>query len=176
MKRKAKRQRTPRTESLADPEERLREASARRATSPALSGGDVDADWRRAESAGEEAVGGMVTSPIRTSSMRSAGHSAWSGHRTLRCVARKSYCTTVIGAAGNSSATPRTRAVNRTVSHPATVSEPIRRRPANPNGPGRGAETLRLLLTGVYVGARCSAAIAIAGGRSTDQIQKDAMR
>jgi hypothetical protein len=66
MKRKARRHRTPRTrtpEPLADAEELLREATTRRATSPALSGGDVDADWPRAESAGEEAVGGTVATP-----------------------------------------------------------------------------------------------------------------
>jgi hypothetical protein len=33
------------------------------ATSPKLSGGDVDADWRRAASVGEEAVGGTVMTP-----------------------------------------------------------------------------------------------------------------
>jgi hypothetical protein len=33
------------------------------ASSPALSGGDVDADWERADSAGEEAVGGTVATP-----------------------------------------------------------------------------------------------------------------
>jgi Family of unknown function (DUF6335) len=33
------------------------------ATSPKLSGGDIDADWRRAASVGEEAVGGTVTTP-----------------------------------------------------------------------------------------------------------------
>jgi hypothetical protein len=32
-------------------------------TSPVLSGGDVDADWQRAESTGEEAVGGSVATP-----------------------------------------------------------------------------------------------------------------
>jgi hypothetical protein len=32
-------------------------------TSPRLSGGDVDADWRRADSVGEEAVGGSVATP-----------------------------------------------------------------------------------------------------------------
>jgi hypothetical protein len=32
-------------------------------TSPALSGGDLDADWTRAQSSGEEAVGGSVTTP-----------------------------------------------------------------------------------------------------------------
>jgi hypothetical protein len=32
-------------------------------TSPRLSGGDVDADWQRADSAGEEAVGGSVATP-----------------------------------------------------------------------------------------------------------------
>jgi hypothetical protein len=50
---------------MADAAELLREAGARRATSPALSGGDVDADWRRAESTGEEAVGGTVATPDR---------------------------------------------------------------------------------------------------------------
>jgi len=33
------------------------------ATSPKLSGGDVDADWKRAASVGEEAVGGSVATP-----------------------------------------------------------------------------------------------------------------
>jgi len=32
-------------------------------SSPKLSGGDVDADWQRAASAGEEAVGGTVATP-----------------------------------------------------------------------------------------------------------------
>jgi hypothetical protein len=32
-------------------------------TSPELSGGDVDADWQRADSVGEEAVGGTVATP-----------------------------------------------------------------------------------------------------------------
>jgi Family of unknown function (DUF6335) len=32
-------------------------------TSPKLSGGDVDADWERAASVGEEAVGGTVATP-----------------------------------------------------------------------------------------------------------------
>lgn len=32
-------------------------------TSPLLSGGDLDADWARAQSSGEEAVGGSVTTP-----------------------------------------------------------------------------------------------------------------
>lgn len=31
--------------------------------SPALAGGDVDADWKRADSVGEEAVGGSVETP-----------------------------------------------------------------------------------------------------------------
>jgi len=33
------------------------------ATSPKLTGGDVDADWKRAVSVGEEAVGGSVATP-----------------------------------------------------------------------------------------------------------------
>lgn len=32
-------------------------------TSPKLTGGDVDADWERADSDGEEAVGGSVATP-----------------------------------------------------------------------------------------------------------------
>ncbi len=32
-------------------------------TAPELSGGDVDADWERAASVGEEAVGGTVATP-----------------------------------------------------------------------------------------------------------------
>jgi hypothetical protein len=32
-------------------------------TSPALSGGDIDADWTRAQSSGEEAPGGSVMTP-----------------------------------------------------------------------------------------------------------------
>lgn len=32
-------------------------------TSPVVSGGDVDADWQRAESSGEEAVGGSAATP-----------------------------------------------------------------------------------------------------------------
>lgn len=32
-------------------------------TSPRLTGGDVDADWQRADSDGEEAVGGSVATP-----------------------------------------------------------------------------------------------------------------
>ena len=63
MKRKAKRQRIPVT-ALADPAasdlERLGERPAGQEGSPRLSGGDVDADWRRAESVGEESVGGTV--------------------------------------------------------------------------------------------------------------------
>ena len=31
--------------------------------SPELTGGDVDADWQRADSVGEEAVGGSVATP-----------------------------------------------------------------------------------------------------------------
>jgi len=41
-------------------EEELEEHTA---TSPELTGGDVDADWQRAGSVGEEAVGGTVATP-----------------------------------------------------------------------------------------------------------------
>jgi hypothetical protein len=41
----------------------LAERLAHPESSPLLSGGDLDADWARAESAGEEAVGGSVSTP-----------------------------------------------------------------------------------------------------------------
>ncbi len=40
-----------------------RERADYHATGPELSGGDLDADWRRADSVGEEAVGGSVATP-----------------------------------------------------------------------------------------------------------------
>lgn len=41
----------------------LRELSERTGVSPADTGGDVDADWQRAQSSGEETVGGSVATP-----------------------------------------------------------------------------------------------------------------
>ena len=41
----------------------LREVLEHHETGPAASAGDVDADWQRAESSGEEAVGGSVSTP-----------------------------------------------------------------------------------------------------------------
>ncbi len=45
--------------------ERLTEKELRQytSTSPRLTGGDLDADWRRADSVGEEAPGGTVATP-----------------------------------------------------------------------------------------------------------------
>jgi hypothetical protein len=40
-----------------------RERDEHHSVSPRLTGGDVDADWQRAESDGEEAVGGSVSTP-----------------------------------------------------------------------------------------------------------------
>jgi hypothetical protein len=40
-----------------------RNEGAYTSTGPELSGGDPDADWRRADSVGEEAVGGTVATP-----------------------------------------------------------------------------------------------------------------
>jgi Family of unknown function (DUF6335) len=46
------------------PERRvLEERDEHTDTSPTLSGGDPDADWQRAQSVGEEAVGGSVKTP-----------------------------------------------------------------------------------------------------------------
>jgi hypothetical protein len=53
----------------ADSEERgrtvalLREVTDHHETGPAASAGDVDADWQRAQSSGEEAAGGSVSTP-----------------------------------------------------------------------------------------------------------------
>ena len=49
-----------RTDRQRQAEEELAEHTS---TSPELSGGDVDADWQRADSVGEEAVGGSVATP-----------------------------------------------------------------------------------------------------------------
>ena len=43
--------------------ELLRELSEHTGVSPTDTGGDVDADWQRAQSSGEEAVGGSVATP-----------------------------------------------------------------------------------------------------------------
>ena len=43
--------------------ELLRELSEHTGVSPADTGGDVDADWQRAQSSGEETVGGSVATP-----------------------------------------------------------------------------------------------------------------
>ncbi len=40
-----------------------RDMNAHTGENPELSGGDVDADWRRADSVGEESVGGSVPTP-----------------------------------------------------------------------------------------------------------------
>jgi len=48
-------------------DERARDEAEQTATSPALTGGDVDADWRRADSVGEEAPGGTVATPDQDS-------------------------------------------------------------------------------------------------------------
>jgi Family of unknown function (DUF6335) len=48
----------------SDPELRAIEDTGQySSTSPELSGGDLDADWRHADSSGEEAVGGSVATP-----------------------------------------------------------------------------------------------------------------
>ena len=48
----------------SDVEREVEEGTRRySSTSPALSGGDLDADWQRADHVGEEAVGGSVATP-----------------------------------------------------------------------------------------------------------------
>lgn len=72
MKRTARKRRpgrrpAPERAGLAEPRgeavESLRERQTHPETTPALSGGDVDADWQRAYSSGDEAVGGSVATP-----------------------------------------------------------------------------------------------------------------
>jgi len=41
----------------------LRDLTEHHETGPAASAGDIDADWQRAQSSGEEAVGGSVSTP-----------------------------------------------------------------------------------------------------------------
>jgi Family of unknown function (DUF6335) len=41
----------------------LRDVTERHETGPAATAGDIDADWQRAQSSGEEAVGGSVSTP-----------------------------------------------------------------------------------------------------------------
>ena len=57
----------PARETILLKDDREREAEEERreytATSPRLTGGDVDADWQRADSVGEEAPGGTVATP-----------------------------------------------------------------------------------------------------------------
>jgi hypothetical protein len=59
----ARRRTTTRTAERGGVTPILEELEAHRDTSPRLSGGDVDADWSRGESSGEETVGGSVATP-----------------------------------------------------------------------------------------------------------------
>ena len=71
-KRRSVKRRSPRPRTVPLPEEfedrgeivqMLREMVIHGETSPALTGGDLDADWMRAHLSGEEAVGGSVATP-----------------------------------------------------------------------------------------------------------------
>ena len=57
----------PALETVSEPSDRERAAVAElreyTSSSPALTGGDPDADWQRADSSGEEAPGGTVATP-----------------------------------------------------------------------------------------------------------------
>lgn len=65
MKRKARRTKKARAggEDRGEVGKLAEEIVGHRETSPALSGGDVDADWQRAAASGDEAVGGSVATP-----------------------------------------------------------------------------------------------------------------
>ena len=55
--------RRPANETGEDREAPMPAPAGRPGTGPSLTGGDVDADWSRADSVGEEAVGGSVATP-----------------------------------------------------------------------------------------------------------------
>ncbi len=57
------RQLTAEAENRGAAGELLRLVEERHETGPAVSGGDIDADWQRGQSSGEEAVGGSVATP-----------------------------------------------------------------------------------------------------------------
>ena len=57
------RRRRPAVKSREESEPPSEAAAGRDGAGPRLSGGDVDADWSRAESVGEEAIGGSVATP-----------------------------------------------------------------------------------------------------------------
>ncbi|HSD28992.1 MAG TPA: DUF6335 family protein [Vicinamibacteria bacterium] len=69
MKRRARRTKRGSPAPRAGAEDRgqvgklAEEMAGRLETGPALSGGDVDADWQRAYDSGDEAVGGSVATP-----------------------------------------------------------------------------------------------------------------
>jgi hypothetical protein len=67
MKRKAASPRRPGRREAVPPAgeiaELAGEVASHRETGPVLSGGDLDADWRRAHDGGDEAVGGNVATP-----------------------------------------------------------------------------------------------------------------
>jgi hypothetical protein len=58
-----RRQFTAETEDRGATGELLRLVEERHELGPSVSGGDIDADWQRGESSGEEAVGGSVATP-----------------------------------------------------------------------------------------------------------------
>ncbi len=58
-----RRRRTPDPGSGAHVADLAEEVASHTETSPVLTGGDLDADWQRAYSAGDEAVGGSAATP-----------------------------------------------------------------------------------------------------------------
>jgi hypothetical protein len=62
----------------------LRELTEHTGVSPADAGGDIDADWQRAQSSGEESVEAAWPRRIRTSSTSLRARSAWSDLPMLR--------------------------------------------------------------------------------------------
>lgn len=63
MKRKTKRQKVDEPTGAGEVVGLVDEIVANPGTSPALTGGDVDADWQGASMVGDEAVGGSVSTP-----------------------------------------------------------------------------------------------------------------
>jgi hypothetical protein len=63
MKRKTKRQKVDEPTGAGEVVGLVEEILANPGTSPALTAGDVDADWQGASTVGDEAVGGSVSTP-----------------------------------------------------------------------------------------------------------------
>ena len=87
----------------------LREVLEHHETGPAASAGDLDADWQRAESSGEETVGGSVSTPDQDR-VDDIGHALGVEQPSAAPSAPRRRCSrSATGATGSSSDGRRTR-------------------------------------------------------------------